>query len=43
MFATERQQRVMEVARRAGRVGVSELAAALDVTPEAIRRDLSTL
>lgn len=43
MFAHERQQEIVARARRAGRVGVAELAHALAVTSETIRRDLSQL
>jgi len=43
MYAEERQQRIVELARAAGRVDGAALAVELDVTPETIRRDLSTL
>lgn len=43
MFAEERQQQVIALARRDGRVGVSDLAARFDVTPETVRRDLGLL
>lgn len=43
MYAEERQQRIVERARAAGRVDGAALAVELDVTPETIRRDLSTL
>lgn len=43
MFAQERQSHVLAMARREGRVGVSDLAAVLDVTAETVRRDLSVL
>ncbi|MGH3516638.1 MAG: DeoR/GlpR family DNA-binding transcription regulator [Haloechinothrix sp.] len=43
MFAEERQQRIVERARTAGRVDVSALAVDLDVTTETIRRDLTAL
>lgn len=43
MYAAERQQRILHVARDAGRVEVSALADDLDVTPETIRRDLTQL
>jgi DeoR family transcriptional regulator, fructose operon transcriptional repressor len=43
MFAEERQQHIIDTARSAGRVDVSELSAALAVTTETIRRDLSYL
>src|SRR5688572_14436906 len=43
MYAEERQARIAEVARSAGRVENIDLAARLGVTPETVRRDLSTL
>lgn len=43
MYAAERQQRIMVEARRAGRVEVAALAEELSVTPETVRRDLTTL
>jgi DeoR family transcriptional regulator, fructose operon transcriptional repressor len=43
MFAEERQQLIAERARAEGRVDVSALAAALEVTTETIRRDLTAL
>lgn len=43
MFAHERRQEIVARARRAGRVTVTELAHALAVTTETIRRDLSHL
>ncbi len=43
MYAAERQQRILEVARAAGRVEVNALADDLSVTPETIRRDLTAL
>lgn len=43
MYAEERQQRILDSARAAGRVEVSTLAEALDVTPETVRRDLTIL
>lgn len=43
MFAEERQQRIAERARTEGRVDVTALAAAFDVTTETIRRDLTAL
>jgi DeoR family fructose operon transcriptional repressor len=43
MFAEQRQQRIVEQARQAGRVDVAELAAELAVTPETVRRDLTAL
>ena len=43
MYATERHQVIVERARNLGRVEVQSLAVELNVTPETIRRDLSTL
>src|SRR5688572_27668272 len=43
MFAEQRQQRIVEQARQAGRVDVVELAAELSVTSETVRRDLTAL
>jgi DeoR family fructose operon transcriptional repressor len=43
MFATERQQAILDRARSAGRVDVLTLSTELDVTPETIRRDLTAL
>ncbi|HEX2806351.1 MAG TPA: DeoR/GlpR family DNA-binding transcription regulator [Kineosporiaceae bacterium] len=43
MFAPERHQAIVDRARLAGRVDVLTLATELDVTPETIRRDLTTL
>lgn len=43
MYATERQQEILQRARLDGRVEVRDLAAHLDVTPETIRRDLTAL
>src|SRR5690606_41227157 len=43
MYAPERHQAILEQARRNGRVDVRELAELLEVTPETIRRDLTTL
>jgi DeoR family fructose operon transcriptional repressor len=43
MFAEQRQQRIVEQARMAGRVDVAELAAELEVTAETVRRDLTVL
>lgn len=43
MYAPERHQRILDIAREAGRVDVVTLAAQLDVTPETIRRDLTAL
>ncbi len=38
-----RQQDILEIARRDGRVGVDSLAAHFDVTPQTIRKDLNDL
>ena len=43
MYATERQQQILDLARRDGRVEHQELAESLDVTPETVRRDLTVL
>lgn len=43
MYAAERQQRIMNEARQAGRVEVTALADSLGVAAETIRRDLSAL
>ncbi len=43
MYAAERQQRILTVARAAGRVEVAALAEDLAVSPETIRRDLTSL
>jgi DeoR family fructose operon transcriptional repressor len=43
MYAEERQQEILRVARTDGRVDVAALADALSVTAETIRRDLTTL
>jgi DeoR family transcriptional regulator, fructose operon transcriptional repressor len=43
MYAEERQQHIVDRARREGRVDVADLAAELAVTGETIRRDLSVL
>ncbi|WP_432574206.1 DeoR/GlpR family DNA-binding transcription regulator [Kineococcus sp. SYSU DK005] len=43
MYAPERHQAILETARAAGRVEVTALAEALDVTAETIRRDLTAL
>jgi DeoR family fructose operon transcriptional repressor len=43
MYAAERQRMILERAREEGRVEVTELAAALDVTAETVRRDLTFL
>ena len=38
-----RQNRILEIARQAGRVTVEELSARFDVTPQTIRKDLNEL
>lgn len=43
MYAPERQQAILDAARRFGRVEVRSLAESFNVTPETIRRDLSHL
>jgi DeoR family transcriptional regulator, fructose operon transcriptional repressor len=43
VYAAERQQRIVEQARADGRVEVASVAAALGVTPETVRRDLTIL
>jgi len=43
MYAPERHQTILEQARTNGRVDVRELAELLEVTPETIRRDLTSL
>ncbi len=43
MYAPERHQEILSRARTEGRVDVAALAAALDVTAETIRRDLTAL
>lgn len=43
MYAEERHQQIVERARADGRVDVGALAALFDVTPETVRRDLTTL
>jgi DeoR family transcriptional regulator, fructose operon transcriptional repressor len=43
VYATERQQQILDVARAHGRVEVKDLAEQLDVTPETVRRDLTVL
>jgi DeoR family fructose operon transcriptional repressor len=43
MYAPERQQRILEIARTHGRVEVVALADELSVTTETIRRDLTAL
>src|SRR6476660_10334085 len=43
MYAPERQQAILGLARSDGRVDVNGLAEIFDVTPETIRRDLTSL
>ena len=43
MYAEERQQEILRLAREAGRVDVVALAEGMNVTAETIRRDLTTL
>lgn len=43
MYAAERQQSILSQARELGRVEVAQLADALDVTAETVRRDLTAL
>lgn len=43
MYAEERQHEIVRIARDEGRADVTTLAAALNVTAETIRRDLTTL
>lgn len=43
VYAEERQEHIAQAARAAGRVEVAELAAQLDVAPETIRKDLTSL
>jgi len=43
VYATERNQQILAAARTDGRVNVATLAADLNVTPETIRRDLTSL
>src|SRR3989442_10148800 len=43
MSAPERLKLIVQRARRDGRVDVAALASELDVTPETVRRDLTTL
>ncbi|ROO60164.1 DeoR family transcriptional regulator [Micromonospora sp. Llam0] len=43
MYAEERQQEIVRLARADGRVDVTALAESLNVTAETIRRDLTTL
>ena len=43
MYAEQRQQRIVELARSAGRVDVAALAAEFEVAAETVRRDLTAL
>lgn len=43
MYAPERHRAILDTARTVGRVEVKSLARQLDVTPETIRRDLTSL
>ncbi len=43
MYVHPRHQEIVETARLVGRVGVDELAARFDVTPQTIRKDLNEL
>ncbi|MET7637437.1 DeoR/GlpR family DNA-binding transcription regulator [Streptomyces sp. NPDC005438] len=43
MYAAERQQEILRLARERGRVEVLSLAEEFQVTPETVRRDLKTL
>jgi DeoR family fructose operon transcriptional repressor len=43
MYAPERQQEILRLARERGRVEVPALAEEFDVTPETVRRDLKAL
>jgi DeoR family transcriptional regulator, fructose operon transcriptional repressor len=43
VYPAERQQEIVRLARRHGRVDVADLAALMDVTTETVRRDLTTL
>ena len=43
MYLEERQAAIIERARSHGRVDVGELATEFDVTPETVRRDLTSL
>ncbi len=43
MFARERQQQILALAREHGRVDVADIAARMEVTTETVRRDLTTL
>ena len=42
-YAAERQEEIVALARSAGRVDVAEVSEMLGVTPETVRRDLTTL
>lgn len=43
LYAPERHERIVAAARRDGRVDVAELSEQLGVTPETVRRDLTSL
>lgn len=43
MYAVERRQQILAIARRDGRVAVNDLSATLLVAPETVRRDLADL
>ena len=43
MYAQERQQAIVDLITRRGRMSVSDLSAQFEVTTETVRRDLSTL
>ncbi len=43
MICDERREKILEIILRQGSVNVNELAAALSVTGETIRRDLTAL
>ena len=43
MFLTERQTRIIEMAKEQGRVLVDDLASPVDVSPQTIRKDLNDL
>lgn len=43
MYAPERQEEILRLARRDGRVEVAALAEAFGITPETVRRDLTRL
>ena len=43
MYAVERRRQILAIARRDGRVAVTELADGMSVAPETIRRDLADL